>query len=602
MSRQEDKSPPDTSDLTDQVIDDLYEVAIDPTRYEALLDHWEAMMAPQRATANGDDLPSMPLPEFEDHFRRADRVLVRVTGPDGGGGTDPDALLARAGRAAAFAVDSAMTVKLLNPAAALSLGVTMGAAITDMALAEGEAEEIGALVRRMLQSNAAEPAVVRVRTRRDDRMMLIHLRVIRPNDAPAYVFALTSELGWPEGFTDLLRGAFDLTPAEVAVMRALAEGRPLADIAAVRKRSIETIRAQIKALLAKTGTRSQTELVRLTLATMEMAQYSDAASDGLSANSTGMGTLEPRPFRTLTLPDGRRHDYLVLGDPTGRPCLFLPLDYGLIRWPASAEAEAARRGLKLIVPVRPGYGASTSLPKQVPYNAQLAADTIAILDHEGAGRVPIVSLGGDSYLSYTLHAAYPERVEQLICCGGALPLTRPSQYDRMDKWHRFILAGARYTPHLLPFMVKAGFALAHRLGKRGFVHAVYGKSAADVATFEIPEVFEAMVCGSEVALSDTHSAHDAFSREVISHETSDWTAELETLRQAVVRAKDDPRHVPVTFLNGLQDPQVPRDTLMEQQADYPWIRFRIYPDAGQLVFLLKWRDVIDLLDPGVTNP
>jgi pimeloyl-ACP methyl ester carboxylesterase len=267
--------------------------------------------------------------------------------------------------------------------------------------------------------------------------------------------------------------------------------------------------------------------------------------------------------------------------------MFFPLDYGLVRWPASAEAEAARQGIKVIVPVRAGYGASDPLPRGVPYVPQLAEDMAALLDHLRVDKVPLLTLGGDSFIAFAFHAAYPERVRAMVCCGGVLPLTRPVQYERMDKWHRFILAGARYTPHLLPFMVKAGFALARRLGKRGFVHAVYGNSKADVATFEIDEVFEAMVCGSEVSLSETHSAHDAFSREVICHETTDWTDEVDGLRRS---------GVPVHFLNGMQDPQVPPATVEEFRQDYPWIDFRVYPDAGQLLFFLKWRDAITLAE------
>ncbi len=172
---------------------------------------------------------------------------------------------------------------------------------------------------------------------------------------------------------------------------------------------------------------------------------------------------------------------------------------------------------------------------------------------------------GDSIKALAFHAAYPERVRALICAAGTMPLSRPEQYERMDKWHRFILAGARYTPHLLPFMVKAGFALARRLGKRGFIHAVYGKSAADVATFEIPEVYEAMVCGSDVALSDGHSAHDAFAREVIGHETADWTDEV---RPWPKRAKWP---CAGAFPERVARSTVPPATLSEHRRDHPWI-------------------------------
>lgn len=571
--------------LRDEVIDRLYEVAVDPSRYEALLDHWEKMIQPQRAAANSAGVPGaapvLGLKQFEGHFQRADQVLDRAI-RDGDG-----TAVGRIERVAAFAVDRALVLTEVNAAASRVFGVTPGAKVADLALGEGETDQVGAQIARLFSSNSAGTVLLRTRAARTDRMMLLHLRLTRPEQGAAQVIVVSSELVWPAGFSDMLRGAFDLTQAEAEVMQALAEGQGLAEIAAARGRSIETVRAQLKAIMSKTETRSQSELVRLTLSTMELVHFSADATEGLPTASRGFGTLEPRPFRTMTLRDGRRMDYLILGDPEGRPLLFFPLDYGLVRWPASAEAEAVRRGIKVIVPVRAGYGASDPLPRGVPYVAQLAEDMAALLDHVKVERVPLLTLGGDSFIAFAFHAAYPERVKAMVCCAGVLPLTRPAQYERMDKWHRFILAGARYTPHLLPFMVKAGFALARRLGKRGFVHAVYGNSKADVATFEIDEVFEAMVCGSEVSLSETHSAHDAFSREVICHETTDWTDEVDGLRRS---------GIPVHFLNGLQDPQVPPATVEEFRQDYPWIDFRCYPDAGQLLFFLKWRDALGLVE------
>jgi len=572
--------------LRDMVIDRLYEVAVDPSRYEELLDHWERMIQPQRATANVDGQPAtepaIGLKEFESHFQRADQVLDRAiaTGVGASG-----ALVSQIDRVAAFAVNRALVLTEVNPAAARVFGVTPGARVADLALGPGEADQVGSQIARLFSNNNPGTTILRTRAADTDRILLLNLRLVSPDRGPSFVVAVSSELAWPNGFSEMLRSAFDLTQAEAEVMKALAEGQGLSDIAATRARSIETIRAQLKSIMAKTETRSQSELVRLTLSTMELVRYSATATQDLPTASRGFDTLEPRPFHSMTMPDGRRMDYLILGDPDGRPVLYLPLDYGLVRWPASAEAEAARLGLRIVVPVRAGYGASTPLPRGAPYIAQLAEDMAALLDHLGHDRVPIISLGGDTYIAFSFHAAYPERVRALIACAGVLPLSRAEQYERMDKWHRFILAGARYTPHLLPFMVKAGFALARRLGKRGFVHAVYGKSPADVATFEIDEVFEAMVCGSEVALSDTHSAHDAFSREVICHETTDWSTEVAAMRGAV----------PVHFLNGLQDPQVPARTLEEFRADYPWIDFRVYPDAGQLLFFLKWRDALALV-------
>jgi hypothetical protein len=108
-----------------------------------------------------------------------------------------------------------------------------------------------------------------------------------------------------------------------------------------------------------------------------------------------------------------------------------------------------------------------------------------------------------------------------------------------------------------------------------------------MTTFNNIEVFEALVVGSEVCLSDTHSAHDAFSREVISAETNDWTP-------SVIAMKDK---VPFVMMNGLQDPQVPPETLAEHRNDFPWITFDVFPDAGQLLFFAKWPHVLDRLTP-----
>lgn len=61
----------------------------------------------------------------------------------------------------------------------------------------------------------------------------------------------------------LLHAMFDLTPAEIAVARALADGRSTAEIAAQTGRSLATIRNQIKMAMQKSGSRRQIELVLL---------------------------------------------------------------------------------------------------------------------------------------------------------------------------------------------------------------------------------------------------------------------------------------------------------------------------------------------------
>ncbi|WP_407167541.1 helix-turn-helix transcriptional regulator [Bradyrhizobium sp. ORS 111] len=62
---------------------------------------------------------------------------------------------------------------------------------------------------------------------------------------------------------EVLQGLFDLTPAEARVARGIAEGRTVETIATAFGISRETVRNQLKAVLAKTGQRRQVELAGL---------------------------------------------------------------------------------------------------------------------------------------------------------------------------------------------------------------------------------------------------------------------------------------------------------------------------------------------------
>ena len=566
-----------------EAIDRLYDVALEPERYETLLDVWESAVSPLRAEADFSAPRLLDDPQIAGHFERASTFLDRVemTTP-----TDElENILAPFGKVSAFVLDEQLIVKVANAAAAERLSLTKGAGLAQLAVNAEDIDSIRKTVLSLLAGTLKDTAILRVRATEKDHFVVLRLQLSQAASGTPFVLAASSEVGWPEGFNDILRRAFDLTSAEADVVQKLVECCSVKEIAAQRGRSIDTVRAQIKSILLKTETRSQVELIRLALSVMDMANLTLNANIEPRLVSKGYEKLKPINFQTVTTPDKRRLDYLVLGDPTGTPVLFLPLDYGLVRWPASAEAEAAKRGLRIIVPVRAGYGFSDSFDQKTDVDDVIISDIKQILTTENVTRCPIISLGSDSYYGIQLARLYPDTFTALIACAGVLPMTRKEQFERMEKWHRFILAGAKYTPHLLPFMVKAGFLLARKIGKRGFLHAVYGNSPADVITFEDPEVFEALVTGSEVALSETHSAHDSFSRMLLGRQNGDWSADVDAIKG----------QLPVIFLNGSDDPQLPLETLEDFKTAHDWIDYRFYDDCGQLLFFRKWVEVLEIL-------
>jgi DNA-binding CsgD family transcriptional regulator len=71
---------------------------------------------------------------------------------------------------------------------------------------------------------------------------------------------------------DLLNGLFDLSPDEIRAANGLVQGKTIEGLAATFGLSRETIRTQVKAVLAKTATARQTDLVSL-LANVNMPHW-----------------------------------------------------------------------------------------------------------------------------------------------------------------------------------------------------------------------------------------------------------------------------------------------------------------------------------------
>lgn len=562
-----------------EIVDRLYDVAMDPIRLEDLLEVWEGRAAPLRV---GPVERAIPLddPEIEAHLNRATVFLDRFEATRADGGYR--SVLEDIPRSAAFLADGGGTVHAANRAAAQAFGLSDGCAFD---LLPFDPEDRGLLrgeILRICAGRSEKVVTLRIRSTRTGSPVI--LRVSRVEAEPPLALVISTELVWPEGFDITVQEAFGLTRAEVEIVQGIALGLPVKDIAGARGRSPETVRTQLRSILAKTETHSQSELVRVVLGLMDLALI---PSDAVRAEPRA-GGLPPRPVQEMRLADGRRLTWIEFGDPGGRPVLFLHLDYGLIRWPATAERAAEARGLRVIVPVRAGYGRTDAHARGTDHILGVTLDYAAVLDHLGVAGAVALPLGADLRFAMNLASLRPDLIRGIVGCACQLPLRSGAQYERMDKWQRFILANARYAPRVLPFLVKAGFSLARRLGKESFFAQVNGGSPADIETFTRPEVREAILEGSDTCLTRSWSAHEAFTRECISSER-DWSA--------IVRGCK----VPVRLLQGDQDPQTPMLTIRELMADFPHLEVRFLPRTGQLLFFAEWPQVLDTVEAMVGN-
>lgn len=124
----------------------------------------------------------------------------------------------------------------------------------------------------------------------------------------------------------------------------------------------------------------------------------------------------------LTLPDGRALAWAEFGPPDGTPVVYChggnDCRLGAAWfWPTLADA-----GLRLIVPDRPGFGASSPAPGRVLLD--WGADLGALLDHLQIDRLPLFGLSGGGPHVLAAGAAAPERFTRAAVVSGPSPWTR----------------------------------------------------------------------------------------------------------------------------------------------------------------------------------
>jgi pimeloyl-ACP methyl ester carboxylesterase/DNA-binding CsgD family transcriptional regulator len=587
----------DDARLRDAVVDHSYDVALEPRRLPDLIGPWEKFITPHWYRTPQARRSMLESSGLLGHLRRFEQILG--LGGHGARQSPEREMLRRYRRAAAFTINRELRISAVNGAAEGMLGVREGQPLTELQVRDEDLAYLSKIAHGMLTADGDRPVeptrIVRARRLADDSLVLLMTYLTEPEDSTPFVLVATTEVHWPPGAADLLRDAFDLTPAEAEIMMGLTRHHSLKDIAAARGRSVDTVRSQIKSILAKTEARGQSDLLRIAMSVMDIApvESNRIGPEGEPAFRTARGGLElpTLPFRHILRPDGRRFDYLEYGDPKGRPVLYFSSTFGLCRWPASAEFAASQTGIRVIAPIRSGFGGSSPLAEGADRVSTFAADVAALMDHLRIGAAPLLVADEDMIYAARLAALAPGRVTGIVGCSAFLPLSHPEQFERMGRWHRFVLGTARFAPQLLPFVVRAAFAMARQVGKAEFVRLVYGGSPADVAMTRNSRMFEAVDCGSDVVLSEGFDAARAYAQEVSIVHCTEWRSELEALRDTI----------PVVNIFGTEDQGVPPATVDDYAQDYPWVRFVRVEAAGSFLFFQHWDRVLNELEKMLRN-
>jgi pimeloyl-ACP methyl ester carboxylesterase len=121
----------------------------------------------------------------------------------------------------------------------------------------------------------------------------------------------------------------------------------------------------------------------------------------------------------VPLPDGRRLEVWLAGPADGLPVVSHHGTPGCGRPDRLLVATAAERGIRLVRPSRPGYGGSDRHPGRDVF--AVAADTAAVLDTLGHGRVAVMGGSGGGPHALATAAGLGERVVAVATLAGAGP-------------------------------------------------------------------------------------------------------------------------------------------------------------------------------------
>jgi len=325
----------DRTDHTLKLVSMAYRVAVEPESFDDLLGAWDGWVDEMIAFADA------PFEDISPIFQNALAVVDRLDEAE-------DAKLMPAlelAPAPAVLFDEADRVLAMNAAASAFLkrdgaGAAQFLTLTPAAMSDDNLE--GAGVYR-LGGGASGRSFLAMEAR-------LSPRVLRDYPDAARLIML-SRVDWNAAFGAELAARLNLSPAELRVARTLLEGLTAQEMAQEMNRSLPTIRSHIKALLRKTGTRRQQELVQMLTILRVIGDINETSTEARQASGD---------FNVVKLP-GPGGDLPVVEYGAGDPMLYFTSSSRPEETQPVRDALAAA-GFRIIAPYRPGYADAPSVP------------------------------------------------------------------------------------------------------------------------------------------------------------------------------------------------------------------------------------------------
>jgi pimeloyl-ACP methyl ester carboxylesterase/DNA-binding CsgD family transcriptional regulator len=559
----------------DQVISAIYETVISPGQFESFLDVWAehlqgSLEYPAETPLGGSPLEHLEGAqdlgkagrdaELQQHFARAYQILDQL------GRKAPDIDIPARVRAAdglVLALSARGAVVATSNAASEWLGTDSDIAGLKERITPHSWQLLESLISSAAEGTAlSDPPVVLAA---DGTPRHLVARAVRSGDAPGpmdgiavHVLIEAMDFHWNARAEEMLVVSFGLSGAEVGLVRHLMGGLTLRAIAEKTGRSEHTVRNQAKSVLAKTGAPGQVELIRLVafLVNEETRSRTGAEFAGKLKQDIRNG------------PDRRKLQIFRAGKRGGTPLIFL---HGMLDATASLQFFTERlrsEGYDVHAPMRPGYGLSDPVIR--PETAMdVVTDQIRDLITREKLEKPLIlgHLAGGIY-GHILAHRLRDRIAGLVAvCSGA-PVTRLGDISSMNKRVRVMAYTTRFTPSLLPAVLRAGIAMIDSNDVDAFMDAQFPEGTADRCAIRQLNLAPLIQDGYRLSVKQGAAgfACDAY-----------WA-----LRDWGVLA-DGPM-APAIYLHGRHDTVNKAERITRAMPRWPEVQVRVCEDVGQMLF------------------
>lgn len=275
-----------------------------------------------------------------------------------------------------------------------------------------------------------------------------------------------------------------------------------------------------------------------------------------------------------TLPDGRRLAWDEHGDPAGMPVVYCH-GFPACRLEAHLIAAAAgHRGIRLIVPDRPGFGFSS--PSWGRCISDWPADVGHLLDTLGIERCRVLGMSGGGPYALACGALLDERIEAITLLGALGPLAGQEAERGMSSLARLSFGLARRHPGTQAALFHA-LALVVRHAPGAMLHfTLEAGSKADSVVLERDGVRQVLL--NTMRGSVRQGARPAI--EELRRYTEPWPFALADVR------------MPVRLWHGMDDAVVPPAHAHAIAAELPRARVGFVAGEGHISLPVRRADAV----------